>query len=127
MKILAIDPGQTTGVLLMDTHTGSTLGAELRLWERLDALIQRTKPDVIVYEAFRLYPHLAKAQIGKSFPTVQVIGVIKYLANQACIPTVEQTAAMRKHVPKRPGITSPHVQSAYQHAETYRRRKEGHL
>lgn len=130
MKILAIDPGETTGVVLMDTdNLGSLQGATVHLWDRIDLIIQEMVPDVLVFEAWRLYPHMAKIMIGNEFLPVQVIGVLRYLAEKHHIPVVLQTAAQAKgikpsEIPQ--SISGPHLRDAWCHAEYYRRfHKEG--
>jgi len=126
MKILAIDPGVSTGVIFVDPvqPEESTYGKVIHLWEQLDKIIERTSPDVIVIEAFRLYPHMAKTMIGNDFPSSQVIGVTKYLAAKAGIPVVEQMASMAKHIAKNPRLHNPHLQDAWRHAAVYWRRNK---
>lgn len=125
MKILAIDPGETTGIVLMDTNNlGSLQGATVHLWNRIDLIMQEMGPDVVVMEAWRLYPHMAKIMIGNEFLPVQVIGVVRYLAETGHIPVVQQTAAQAKDI--RPSeipasISDPHLRDAWRHAEVYRR------
>lgn len=77
MKILALDPGKTTGYILYepDTHTVLEKG-ELELFDRVDDLISLA--DFVIYESFGLFEHKAKDQIGSEFEACQVIGVIKY-------------------------------------------------
>jgi len=126
MKILAIDPGESTGIAFLDTTKPNEIsGTVVHLWEKIDHIIWTTRPDIIVIEAFRLYRHKAQAQIGSWFPSVQVIGVVKYLAERAQIPIAEQMASVAKFLPRNPRIRNAHVQDAWRHAEAYRRRHPG--
>jgi hypothetical protein len=84
-RILAIDPG--------DEHCGMAYFREGKCqW------VAETDPheceevtkshldeglEALVVEAFRLYPEQAKTQIWSDFPTVQLIGVLKYLHRQS--------------------------------------------
>ena len=125
MKILSIDPGVTTGVVLLDTDKPCSLqGATVHLWDRIDLIIQEMAPDVIVMEAWRLYPHMSKIMIGNEFLPVQVIGVVRYLAEKQHIPVVQQTAAEAKGIKASEiptSVSDPHLRDAWCHAEKYRR------
>jgi DNA-directed RNA polymerase sigma subunit (sigma70/sigma32) len=77
MKILALDPGKTTGYILYEPDTRTILErGELELFDRVDDLISLA--DFVIYESFGLFEHKAKDQIGSEFEACQVIGVIKY-------------------------------------------------
>ena len=103
MKIIGIDPGETTGVcvwrypqeqhsvvpLRMDSFDLQTL--ELPLWKGLDKLLVDQQPDIVVYENFRLFSHKANQKKWSEFPTVQTIGVIKYLCDLHNIKLVKQS------------------------------------
>lgn len=82
MRILAIDPG---GV-----HVGMATfedGGCTRAWEEAPAnsldYVRRAlaagEVDVLIIEEFRLYPWLAQTMSYSDFPTVQLIGAIKFL------------------------------------------------
>lgn len=93
MRILAIDPGKTTGVCLLETtsqHDDFEVALALEIpWEAhpefLWALINGTlpqqrqphPPEVVVVEAFRLRQGRALEQTGSDFPSSQVIGMIQ--------------------------------------------------
>lgn len=86
MKLLAIDPGErvgwATGVVHPDvpklevTNQGvNTLkDFAITLGERIHDY------DVVIYEVWRLYPHMAKRMVGNDFQPSQLIGVIRYLS-----------------------------------------------
>lgn len=85
-KILSFDPGGTTGVAF-GVYTG---GREFDLryvtqlaWvERFTVADYIRHADRIVCEDFKLYENKAKDQINSRFPSVQLIGMIEYVANQ---------------------------------------------
>lgn len=95
MKLLAFDPGQTTGwarfedTILTGAGTLSGLGA---VW----GLLTDFKPDKIVMEGFRLYPGRAAAKIYSSFPEIEVIGVIRLFAELHGIVLIEELASEAK-------------------------------
>lgn len=123
MKILGIDPGEHTGVVLMDTDQPNALKATLVVtWHGLDDIIHTHHPDIIVMESFRLYPHMAQTMIANDFPSSQVIGVVKYLAEKVNIPVAMQPASMAKYVKPKRMFPSPHLHDAYCHIEAYRRK-----
>lgn len=108
MRILALDPGETTGWARVDTITtpGSIHYGRSPGWTQLQELIfaptmSRPEPsvfkvDVVVIEKFTLYPWAARSKVWSEFPTVEVIGVAKYLAAQAGARVVMQGADVAK-------------------------------
>lgn len=131
MKILAIDPGETTGVAVCEI--GDTMGTfrvidhkSISLWRGIDFLLDVHHPDVIVAELFRLYPQCAKAQSFSSMVASRVIGAVEYIAEKRGITLVEQSAAVgtKIHLPKHifseigKGKT-PHEVDATKHAYAY--------
>lgn len=76
MKLLALDPGNSTGWVLYDTDTGEIKGGTIG--ESFHEVYDRCKGiDVIIYETFNLYPGAAKHLTRNEFYPCQVIGVIK--------------------------------------------------
>lgn len=96
MKILALDPGNSTGWVLYDTDTkkilGGTLGESfIEVWRRLDFV------DVIIYESFNLYPGAAKHMTRNEFYPCQVIGVIRlYGEMHKNVELVKQSPSVKK-------------------------------
>jgi len=97
-KIVAIDPGGTTGVCAIEETASHVEGVpdfqvvmvEEILWENrltfFEALFygrlttingEPLLPDVVVIESFRLRPGRAMEQIGSNFPSVRVIGIVE--------------------------------------------------
>lgn len=101
-KIIAIDPGRTTGVVIGAAGTRNN-PAELQLLEafeihwphrlvQLDALFanmleprpeaEAVAIEAVVIESFHLYGHKAQSQIGNEFPSVRVIGAVEMMCFQ---------------------------------------------
>ncbi len=100
-NLLAIDPG--------DVHNGiAYFGAEdlmvERKWTRdwteqtLFDFIETRKHeiDAVVIEEYRLYPELAFEQGYSDFPTVQVIGIVRYLCSKHGINFTKQGASIKR-------------------------------
>lgn len=51
--------------------------------------VQEPNLMILGWERFALFPHLAKQQIGSEFKTSQLIGVLRYLANEYGHPNLE--------------------------------------
>lgn len=105
MRLLAIDPGETTGYSIWeisDEQYGTPIhpyadmskylvaDGELPYHIGLDKLIQEA--DVVVFEKFLLYAHKAKTLIGSEFITPQIIGMIKYMCKLHSKPWFGETA-----------------------------------
>lgn len=140
MRILAIDPGKTTGVVVAEIQdhevTGIVQQFELGWEERfmLIPFIQGMRPEQgapqqfseIVLEAFRLYPHEYRRQVGSDFPSVRVIGIVEaaaYLAGGLDSITLlpagvkSKVAVLEDH--GRVLLRSEHVRDAYKLARYY--------
>ncbi len=93
LMVLAFDPGETTGVALL--YEGQVVCNVFGLWAWVPFYLQdRIRPTVVVVEDFRLRRHAALSLVGSDFPTCQVIGVIKYLAQRAKVPVVMQSPSI---------------------------------
>lgn len=126
MIVLAFDPGVTTGYAVLSTDGEMQVLGSFNGWELVEALIGAYAPDVVVVEKFVLYPYAAKSQAWSSFPTIEVIGVIKYLADKGSILVVEQSAADIKvvslvYTKQKKG--DRHAYSALRHALLYLRKQ----
>lgn len=84
MKRIALDPGETTGVVVED-------GDEINVWQidsrHIDAIYQflhDIDPDEIMYEQFHYRPNLMKAKLY----SMQVIGVIRLYSERYFTPVV---------------------------------------
>ena len=140
MRVIGIDPGQTTGYV--DIHlNGSSwqvVDAQEITWDerfRLGPLLAGTPsdnivgpplPDYVVVEQFTLYAHKAQEQIGSHFPSARVIGTLEaYMYDAGIIDRlIFQPASVRslvKIMPAHEAILtgSPHKRDAYQHARYF--------
>lgn len=138
MRIMTFDPGESTGWCVYDTHSKFIDGGTLIKQHTVVAeAIARYKPDVVVYESFKLYPGKAKSLSWNSFYPCEVIGVIKYICMENAIPMEEQAPSVKKYAGgfrerwvelqqrlKDDGWpVTEHVKDAYLHLEYYLRFK----
>lgn len=129
-KILAVDPGQTTGVLYAE-RTGPkefrildsrALPWESRFW--LHRCFEALTIDLVVVEDFRLYSHKALDMVNNDFKPVRIIGQLELSANLFYVPIVYQMASLisnvqvlNEHMPSL--ARSQHVRDAYKHLRYY--------
>ncbi len=131
MRILALDPGESTGWVTNKngTITGGTITHDRQaVWR----LLLSEDWDVIVFETFQLYASHARTLIGNKFYTCEIIGLIKLVADMTYIQLVEQGASVKKYsgayvrdepwqlLKKQKGATE-HTWDAYQHYCYYMR------
>jgi len=88
---MSVDPGETSGWVITEDYKLITFG-QVKDWQGLDEILFKYNPHIVVYEAFNLYAGQATKQIGQSFITVQVIGIIRYLCQVNDIPCYYQGA-----------------------------------
>ncbi len=127
--VVAFDPGVTTGYVSAK-WTGDKdfdlYDVEAITWgdrfSQIKNLLRFSTPDYIVIEDFRLYHHRMESQIGKDFPSVQVIGTIQTYCYEMDYQyrIVMQPASVRSSVKIADEHllmvgSSPHVQDAYRH------------
>lgn len=93
MRLLAVDPGRTTGWVVFVDGQPVLWGADLLwsdVWTKHIQLV-----DVVVCERFALYRHMAETMVNNEFEPAQVIGVLKFLAEKPrAVPVVFQPAAV---------------------------------
>ena len=99
-RVLAIDPGETCGVAKLMLRLDGKVQAEactMQPWELFAEFNTGVAYyDAVVIEEFRLYPGMAGAQFNSTFPTVEAIGVLKYLSSMSMIPFYMQKAQAKK-------------------------------
>jgi len=124
MIVLSFDPGETTGWAKVNSETGEMESGEFPKWSWIEKLIY-TYPDHVVIEEFKLYPARAAEQSWSSFPSVEVIGVIKFISSKANIPVTEQSASMAKAlvVAVDKASMSRHAYDALRHALIFLKRR----
>lgn len=97
-KVLALDPGETTGWFYRDFATGEMQGGTVpKDHQRVVDLIMDLKPDLIIYETFHLYPGKAQSLAWNSFYPCEVIGVIKLIATGLKCELVAQAPSVKKY------------------------------
>lgn len=136
MRILAFDPGKTTGfceAIVDPTNSNIQIVNSCTLaWERrffVHELLQGTceapLPDVVVVESFHLYAHKAQELIGSIFPSVQIIGTLEAYAFELGIidRIVYQPASVMSRVELleygKLLAPSPHARDAFKHLRYY--------
>lgn len=110
MVILGLDPGETTGTTIFEIPkevktipvTGNMqqymkYSGELKTWEEIQNVKDQYKPDIIVFEEFRLYAEKAQSKTRSDFPEVKIIGQIELIASISNIPTFKQNASIVKN------------------------------
>lgn len=130
MKIIAVDPGYTTGIAIGQSHAPKMFDVietiELHWEQRFDMLelLDRYTPDVVVMEDFKLYAHKAESQINSPFPSARVIGSMDAFCWQRSVKVAMQpavciarVAVLKQHV-EAVG-SSPHTRDAYKHLRYY--------
>lgn len=140
MIVIAFDPGETTGYAAAEVDfSGSGVptfnlleATEIKTYYELDAVFTRKIDlfgDVVIVEAFNLFPTKAKAQIGSTFPAAEMIGTIRYIMHmhhcegQLVMQTPHQKERitdqmLRDHIMAHLH-SSPHVRDALRHIVFY--------
>lgn len=103
LRVRSIDPGdKNVGVAdLLVWATGAQVARTRRMdplqfEQELDDDISSGRIDILVVEAFRLYPKLAREQGYSDFPTPKLIGVIEFLGRKHQVPVHLQGASTKK-------------------------------
>ncbi len=120
MKILGLDPGHTTGWAVV-TEEKILYKGFFPHYEEVTALLAEHEPDIAVVEDFLLYPWKSQQLAWNNMKTVQNLGVIRYLLDEADVPYVLQAASLvKKHSRRLPGsYSSAHERDAVTHAIVY--------
>lgn len=129
MLVLALDPGETTGYVIAEadgTDYDIKLSGQFPNWQMFEILIRQHilhLSDVIVYEAFHLSPQIAKFKAWSTLPTVETIGVLKYLAQKHVVRQLVAQPASAKELVSLPryiaGVSGPHARDALRHLIAY--------
>lgn len=130
MRILTLDPGNSTGYIIYDTETKQMTGGTIvENFDDIYYLIYSMKLDVVVYETFNMYPGAAKHLVWNDFYPCQVIGVIQLACMHAGITPVKQAPSVKRFsgglderwkqfIKKNPDKTE-HTKDAYLHLKYY--------
>ena len=124
-SVLVFDPGEHTGWCYQNRNGLLCGGTAKKSHEEVAQLIERSNPDIVVFERFNLYPQMAKSLAWNSFYPCEVIGVIRYLCNKYDIPMVEQAPSIKKYfggfrtdwdyLKAHSNDVTEHTKDAYQH------------
>lgn len=118
MKILSFDPGVVSGWCAM--KEGRIAGGSFPMHSGVENLLKKFHPDAVVVESFRLFPWKAGGQSFSRFETVEVIGVIKLLAEKHGVKVVmQQPAEVTLIKIKRILKFDKHARSALKHGLLY--------
>ena len=103
MKILAFDPGETTGWAVVEvgeeehiSYHGGIARTHEEVWYTLEN--EMDHDTLLVFESFHLYANRARAQVNSSFYTVEMIGVINLWGELHNISCKQQTAQYGKSI-----------------------------
>lgn len=103
IKVVAIDPGITTGYAVgliengeMGVISGQTVWNELGLWTELN----RSTPDVLIYETFEFRNQPSKAKHNRiELFSRNLIGIMNLYADQANLPDSRKICLLYKQTP----------------------------
>lgn len=142
MKILAIDPGKTTGFVLLDDnelveHFEWTLADESLFGFSLgfSSYLNRKEPSVVVIEDYRIYADKANMHIGNRLFTAELIGSIRALC-AVVVPLVSihtlpaskkgrwPDARLEAKFPQHRAVTGTHERDALKLALAYKEMQE---
>jgi hypothetical protein len=99
MKIIAIDPGKTSGYAFSDTENGKCAVGQSASIAELYVVLDEYVPDIVIVEAYKIYPNRAMQQAFSTVPSAEVIGAVRGWCYQHKCDIVLQDAAVRKVVP----------------------------
>lgn len=134
MKIVSLDPGESTGWCTKDIESAQLAAGTLPkdhlqvfLW------LQQQKPDLVVCESFHLFPGKAQSLSWNSFYPCEVIGIIKLYCMLYSVELVMQAPGVKKyagglqsdwHVLQQgmlKGHVTEHAKDAYMHLKYFER------
>ena len=108
MRVLAVDPGGTTGLALYDSnlyapHYKGGLPVEFDSWQTPDydstvnsIIGESLGLDAIVCEGFHIRGNTHKLDAGAFSQTTDLIGACRFVASEKGIPFIRQTPAQAK-------------------------------
>jgi len=109
MRLLAIDPGETTGIALFlniqpvnqfelkPRQVSGVIEPVASLADQIASTLNRYREiDVIILEDYRVYKWRAKQHTWSDLHTPRLIGAIEYIASKEKIPIIKQPAHVAK-------------------------------
>ena len=122
---MALDPGETAGLVIaiydhqkFEVQQAYTIRHDDECMESLEGVIGMLLPKPVICESFRLYAHKAKAQIRSTFPTIEMIGMLKAVCwwHALDAPIMQSPTCKGEVAIMHDGVgDSPHVKDAYRH------------
>ena len=127
---LAIDPGNTTGIALMQwpnlRGTAQYKGGITFTASKIRELIEKFKPETVIVEDYRVYPWKQKQHVWSPLNTVRLIGAIQLVCSDLEVRYVLQGAHKAKIISdsrlKEWGVykvRKPHANDAIRHILSY--------
>lgn len=103
-KVLAFDPGETTGVCLLVCESGvikPTIQGQLNTQDVLQGSKElrqmlATNPSFVVFEDYKVYGWKAKTHAWSELHTPRLIGALEFLLGDSNIPYTKQSAQQGK-------------------------------
>jgi hypothetical protein len=95
-KLLALDPGGTVGWALFVDGKPERGGQVQGRNTRLEQLIVKYQPDIVVAEKFSNYPWKQESLAWSDNPTSKLIGVLEYICAKQHIKLIMQSALVAK-------------------------------
>ncbi len=105
-RLLALDPGQTTGACIWDCISGED---DRRIWhgqldtwpmsngvKNFSALLAQFHPTLVVYESYNIYSWKLETHSFSDVPTLRIIGGMETQLLQLGIPYTHQSAQVAK-------------------------------
>ena len=93
--VFGIDPGETIGYCVFKEGNFLLADQTDNLNYLLDLLVV-WKPDVVVYEDYKIYPNKLKVHTFSEVPTIETIGVIKHHCEQQGFKVMKMLASTAK-------------------------------
>lgn len=91
-RLLALDPGDTTGWSFFEEGMLSDAGQVPGERQNIGRLLLLHQPGVVVCEEYRIYGNKAMEHVGSTVPTLRLIGALELLCEQQEIPLTFQSA-----------------------------------
>lgn len=101
IRVLGIDPGETTGWVILDPPCIYKAGQEptknvTQAALFFNRMLEDKRPDVIVIEEYRVYSSKTRQHAWNDLLTARIIGAIEALCAIEDVPVVKQTASTAK-------------------------------
>lgn len=123
LLILSLDPGETTGICLLDTPMSVCYSGQIQDEDTLFQFLEDQDYDEVVIEGFRLSPLKVKHMSHSDLVTVQLIGKVKHWCRRNDVLVSEQSPSQKRFFTNdvlrtvgvyQPGM--PHANDAVRHA-----------